>query len=148
MYAAHVKLIAAVAIITTVTIAGEDVAKAEAVDGVYTMCSDVASFSGETIEFAKGRFRHWFYTDVIVAGAKKPKYPLEGEYKVEGKKLILSNDEDYTKEWTIDTVNGHNVLWRDDGLKLWNEEKRIHPYAVLIRTGDAWSGRIYHSAHP
>ena len=50
-------------------------------EGVYTMCRDVAGFSGETIELKGGKFRYWFYSD---AGSPGGPYPLTGTYRIAG----------------------------------------------------------------
>src|SRR5262245_19528277 len=100
-------------------------------EGVYVMCKEVSGYSGETIELKDGRFRYWFYSDVV--SGREPKYPLNGTYRVSGNTLILENDKISAPKRTIAVVNGVDVLWRKDGLELWEKDKRVHPYAVLIR---------------
>jgi hypothetical protein len=99
-------------------------------EGVYAMCEEVTGYSGETIELKDGKFRYWFYSDVVAGD--EPHYPLSGSYSVKGNTLTLDLDKIHSKERTIAVVNGVNVLWRKDGLALWEKEKRLHPYAVLI----------------
>lgn len=106
------------------------------VDGEYTMCSDVAGYSGETLKLQNGRFQYWFYSDVV--GGDEPQYPLSGTYRVKRDQLILDLPKIHRPVRTIDRVNGVPVLWREDGLKLWKAEGRIHPYAVLIRVHREW----------
>ncbi len=105
-------------------------AQPAAVDGVYTMCEDVAGYSGETVELKAGKFRYWFYSDV--SSGKEPSYPLTGIYTVNGATLTLDHADIHSKDRTLAVVNGVRVLWRKDGLELWQKEKRLHPYAVLL----------------
>lgn len=102
------------------------------------MCDEVAGYSGETIELLGGRFRYWFYSDVKTGAP--PRYPLTGTYQHTGSEVVLSNAAIHRNRRTFATVNGVHVLWRDDGLRLWKSEKRVHPYAVLIRVGNAAVG--------
>jgi hypothetical protein len=110
--------------------AGEDVAKW---NGLYAMCQDVAGFSGEFLELKDGKFRYWFYSDVVGVD-DPPKYPLEGRYKIEGEKLTLDHKDVYSNVRTLDELNGIKIVWREDGLKHWKATKSIHPYAVIIWT--------------
>jgi hypothetical protein len=98
-------------------------------EGVYQLCSEVSGFSGETLELKGGRFRYWFYSDAGGGG----KCPLSGTYSVRGSRLILDDPELRNHERTIGILNGVNVLWRKDGLRVWQKEKGIQPYAVLIQ---------------
>jgi hypothetical protein len=107
-------------------------------DGVYSMCDEVSGYSGEIVELKDGKFRYWFYSDVLTG--REPEYPLNGDYRISGTTLILDHKQIHSKERSIAVVNGINVLWREDGLKLWEKEKRIHPYAVLLRMGGATDG--------
>lgn len=106
-----------------------------AVDGVYTLCREAAGYSGETLELKDGRFRYWFYSDVEEKDT--PDYPLSGAYTVSGDVVVLDHSRIRSSRRTRAVVNGHPVLWRDDGLKLWSENRKIHPFAVLLRTDDA-----------
>jgi len=106
-------------------------APAKLTEGVYSMCEEVAGYSGEVVELKDGKFRYWFTSDVSTG--REPEYPLSGEYRVSGDTLTLVHDQIHRKDRTIAVVNGVDVLWRDDGLKLWKKEQRIHPYAILIR---------------
>jgi hypothetical protein len=107
------------------------------IEGRYETCREVAGFSGTVLELEGGRFRYWFYSDVHVVGKKKPDYPLKGDYTVRADRLTLEGKQVSQSEWTFDVIRGVRVLWRDDGLSLWRRERRVHPYAVLIHTGDA-----------
>lgn len=107
-------------------------------EGVYSLCSEVAGFSGETLELKDGTFRYWFHSDVGVDG--EPTYPLTGAYSISSDRLILDHPGIHKRERTIAVVNGVDVLWREDGLDLWTREKRIHPYAVLIRLDGVTDG--------
>lgn len=98
------------------------------------MCREVAGYSGETVELKSGKFRYWFYSDVIVKD--RPKYPLEGDYRIEGSTLILDHARIHTKKRLIARVNGIPVLWRDDGLELWVKSGTFHPYAILLYVGE------------
>jgi hypothetical protein len=105
-------------------------ADAKVPEGVYSMCEEVAGFSGEVLELKDGKFRYWFYSDV--GTDKEPTYPLTGTYRISGTTLTLDNEQIYKRDRTFAVVNGVNVLWKSDGLKRWTDDKRIHPYAVLI----------------
>ncbi len=116
----------------------------EGIDGVYMMPAEVSGFSGETMELSHGRFRYWFYSDVV--SGKEPNYPLTGTYEVHSNAVVLLHRGIYATNRTIMAIQGHTVLWREDGLELWRKERRIHPYAILIRVpresvDDPWSTR-------
>lgn len=116
----------------------------EAANGVYMMPEEVSDFSGETLELQDGRFRYWFYSDV--RSGKPIEFPLTGTYEVRGDKVTLLNKDVYSPERTLATVQDQAVLWREDGLRYWQSERRIHPFAVLIRVAappvvDPWRGR-------
>ncbi len=113
-------------------------ARPAAVDGVYTMCDEVRGYSGETVELQDGKFRYWFYSDVV--SADEPTYPLTGKYTLEGSTVTLNHPQIYRKERVLAAVNGVRVLWREDGLRAWEKDKRLHPYAILIRVEGATSG--------
>ena len=104
-------------------------------EGVYVLCEEVSGYSGETLEVRDGRFRYWFYSDVVTGD--EPSYPLSGKYKVTGNTIVLDHKLIPSSIRTIATLNGVKVLWRADGLGVWEKDKRIHPYAVLVWTGDA-----------
>jgi hypothetical protein len=104
---------------------GCDGSPASPLEGTYTMCRDVSGFSGETIELKGGRFRYWFYSD---AG---PSHESSGYYQLAGN--VLTFEDSTIEARTSAVVNGVPVLWRDDGLSLWQKKGRIQPYAVLIR---------------
>lgn len=116
----------------------------EVVDGVYMMPMEVSEFSGETLELFHGRFRYWFNSDM--GTDKKPLYPFAGTYDVHSNVIMLIHNEIYATNRTIMTVQGQTVLWREDGLRLWQTERRIHPFAVLLRVSapplaDKWPER-------
>ncbi|HRT05314.1 MAG TPA: hypothetical protein P5204_06410 [Kiritimatiellia bacterium] len=113
-------------------------------NGVYLMPKEVAGYSGEAVELQDGRFRYWFYSDV--ATGENVEYPLSGAYEVRGDKIRLLHDGIYRNERTLAVVQDQAVLWRDDGLRYWQSERRIHPFAVLVRTSappleDPWRDR-------
>ena len=116
----------------------------EAVDGVYMMPIEVSGFSGETLELSHGRFRYWFYSDVVTGN--EPKYPLTGAYEVNSNSVFLLHSDIHATNRTLMTIQGHTVLWREDGLELWRKARRIHPYSILIRVpresvDDPWTTR-------
>lgn len=114
-------------------------------EGLYLMCREVQGFSGETIELKDGKFRYWFYSDVVTGD--EPTYPLTGTYAVSGNVLTLNHPRISDPRRTFAVVNGVRVLWRDDGLKLWDKEERLHPYAVLLRA-DGETGDPVQAARP
>lgn len=113
----------------------------KSIEGVYTMFEEVAGYSGETIELKGGRFRYWFYSDVAIAGKMGPKYPLTGTYQQTGNLIHLDYPDIYTKERTLEDINGVPVLLRDDALKDWRDEGRVGAYGVLIRVNDPIVGK-------
>jgi hypothetical protein len=123
-------------------VCGEEVDLAKT-DGVYKMCDEVSGYSGETLELKGGKFRYWFYSD---AGGGEETYPMVGKYVREGNKLRIQDERVFSGERVLSVVNGQVVIWRRDGLKLWREETKIKPYAVLIRVPemavkDPWLNR-------
>lgn len=123
------------ALLTAGLAAGCDSAAAPSppdLEGTYTMCREVRGYSGETVVLKKdGRFRYWFYSDV--RRDNEPGYPLEGRFRLEGATVHLDHPQIHSPSRTLDIINGVPVLWRADGLELWSKERRLHPYAVLLR---------------
>jgi hypothetical protein len=113
-------------------------------EGVYKTCEEVSGFSGEILELKEGRFRYWFYTDVITG--REPAYPLSGTYRIKGNTLVLKHPDVPDNERLIDILNGVHILWRDDGLAYWRKERQIQPYAVLIHIPEARANDV--SARP
>jgi hypothetical protein len=104
-------------------------------EGTYQLCEEVTGYSGEKLELKDGRFKYWFYSDVRTG--EEPTYPLSGTYTIEGTTLKLNHAKIWNSERTFDKINGVDVIWREDGLAHWKTSKRIHPYAVLIRSTDS-----------
>lgn len=50
-----------------------------------------------------------------------------------GEWLVLDDDRITQRLWFPDTVNGIPVLWREDGLRIWREDRKIYDYAVLVK---------------
>src|SRR5262245_22804499 len=105
---------------------------APGLDGLYCTGSEIGGFSGTVLELRDGKFRYWFYSDV--AGPDEPHYPVIGKYSVDGEKVVLAGTLVGQSIWYPDTVNGIRVLWRDDGLRVWRDQRKIYDYAVLIKT--------------
>jgi hypothetical protein len=102
-------------------------------EGVYTLPCESRGYMGETIELWNGRFRYWFYSDVVMVDRPELRYPLTGRYAVEDGVLLLDHPQLQDFRRTLATVNGIRVLWREDGLALWRKEKSVHSYAVLMK---------------
>jgi hypothetical protein len=102
------------------------------IEGVYCTGSEIGGFSGTVLELRDGRFRYWFYSDVV--GPNEPHLPVIGDYSMEGEKVVLRDNRVNPTIWNPDTVNGIRVLWRDDGLKVWRDQRKIYDYSVLIKT--------------
>jgi len=109
-----------------------DPSREPGLEGLYTTPDEISGFSGTVLELKGGHFRYWFYSDVSLPDS--PKFPLTGKYDQQGDKLILDNAQVNQSEWFLETVNGIPVLWRDDGLRHWRDEKKIYDYGVLIKT--------------
>jgi len=105
-------------------------------EGVYVLCDEVFGYASATLELKEGRFRYWFRSDVVLDD--EPKYPLTGTYHVNFRTLTF--DSDKIQERTIAKINGIDVLWKKDSLSLWEKEKRIHPYGILLRVEGAMDG--------
>jgi len=104
--------------------------KVTGIEGTYCTAHEIAGFSGTVLELKAGKFRYWFYSDV---GDGQPKYPIAGAYLFQDGKLTLNHEHVPQQIWFADLVNGVPVLWRPDGLKSWQQDKRIHDYGVLIK---------------
>lgn len=102
--------------------------------GVYRSPAEISDFSGTTLELKHGKFRYWFYSDV--RSGNEPEYPLTGDYTFQNGEVALSHEQVNQRLWTVDVVHGIPVLWRDDALKAWKEERKIYDYGVLIWTAD------------
>jgi hypothetical protein len=100
-------------------------------EGVYTTCKEIAKYTNETVELKNGKFRYWFYSDVHTGTSIA--YPLSGEYRISGSTLILDHPDIHDAKRTIAKIKGIDILWRRDGLDLWQKEGKSKPYAVLIR---------------
>lgn len=115
---------------------GHDIAdgiasKVPGVEGTYCTAHEIAGFSGTVLELKAGKFRYWFYSDV--GGGQEPKYPVVGPYSLQDGKLTLDHAHVSQDTWQADVINGIPVLWRPDGLKSWQQNKRIYDYGVLIK---------------
>ncbi len=104
---------------------------ARRVDGCYLTPIEVVEFHDERLRLGDGTFRYWFRSDAVVEGG--PTDPLEGRYSVAGDVVTLHHPEIHQGGRTFMLVNGVPVLWRQDGLRVWREHRRIHPYGVMIR---------------
>lgn len=112
-----------------------------AVDGVYVSPGEIFGFQHEILELHGGRFRYWFSSDVP---EQNPRYPQIGRYTVDGDHVVLDHPRMHgiARTRTYEVVNSHPVLWRDDALPAWRNDRRIHAYGVIFRIGDApWLGR-------
>ncbi len=107
-------------------------------DGVYSLCEDVAGETREVLELKEGHFRYWFSGDLDFG--TKTAYPIAGTYEMRGRQLVFNGPKEHLDERTVDTLNDVSILWRQDGLALWEKERRIKPYAVLIRIPGAKDG--------
>src|SRR5262245_30177406 len=105
--------------------------KVTGIEGTYCTAHEIAGFSGTVLELKAGKFRYWFYSDV--GGGAAPKYPVSGGYLFQDGKLTLDHQQVSQQTWFTDLVNGVPVLWRPDGLKSWQQNKRIYDYGVLIK---------------
>ena len=100
-------------------------------EGVYTTCKEIAKYTNETVELKNGKFRYWFYYDAKTNTSIT--YPLAGEYHISGSTLILDHPDIHDAKRTIAKSNGIDVLWRNDGLGVWQKEGRPVPFAVMLR---------------
>src|SRR4051812_47199509 len=126
-----------ITVLVILVLAGCYETRSALLEGVFTMCEEVQGYSGETVVLKDGKFRYWFHSDV--SAGDEPSYPLQGPYRVSGSTVTLDHPQIHSPRRTIATINGVQVLWREDGLKLWEGERRLHPYAVLLRV-DVSSG--------
>lgn len=90
----------------------------------------------QVIELKDGKFRYWFNSDLKGSDVEA----LEGSYKVEGNKVILSHPKifELTANWEVLSIDGVVTLWRRDALKF-REEGKLDLYsqgkAKFFRSG-------------
>ena len=104
--------------------------KSEKIDGVFVTSQGIAGFSGTVLELKNGKFRYWFYSDV--GQPEETKFPLTGDFKIQGKNLSLSNPKVNQIAWEIATINNRLVLLRDDAADAWKSGK-LYDYGILIK---------------
>lgn len=105
------------------------------VEGVYSTPREIQLFSGTTLELKDGKYRYWFYTDVVSHDHPEPAWPLTGKYEFQDGKLLLQGDDDVNqREWYCDVLKGTPVLWRGDAHYKWQTKQDIFPYGILIWT--------------
>lgn len=94
------------------------ISDAEPQDGVFVTNT---GYMMTVLELKNGRFRYWFKSD---AGFRdQPKYPLLGEYSVDGSRVTLKHERISQKHWTVRKVDGYLTLWRPDAIKMQNSAK-------------------------
>lgn len=106
--------------------------KTSGLEGIYCTPLEISGFSGTVLELKAGRFRYWFYSDVIISNG--PKYPLSGEYSIEEGRLMLHHQQVSQSEWYVEQHKEIPLLMRTDALKSWREQKKFYDYGVLIKT--------------
>ena len=102
------------------------------VDGVFF----TYGIHNQVIELKDGKFRYWFNSDCKGSDVEA----LEGSYKVEGNKVILSHPKifELTANWDVLSIDGVVTLWRRDALQF-REEGKLDLYSQgkgnFFRTG-------------
>lgn len=92
------------------------------INGVYF----TYGWHNQVIELKDGKFRYWFNSDSKGSDVEA----LEGFYKVEGNKVILSHPQifELTANWEVLSIDGVVTLWRRDALKS-REEGKLDLYS-------------------
>ncbi|WP_299465011.1 hypothetical protein [uncultured Gimesia sp.] len=112
-------------------------------EGVYATPDEISGFSGTTLELKDGKFRYWFYTDVVDPDEPGPEFPITGEYEFQDGQLQLKSNDVNQQRWHFDVLKGTPVLWRDDAYHIWKERQDIFPYGILI-----WTAQVMHLDGP
>jgi hypothetical protein len=106
-----------------------------AADGLYVIPAEMRGYQDERLELKNGHFRYWFSSDAVIVDEHGreigPKYPIKGTFRVDGHKIVFGSSE--VEDRYIDTVNGHSVLWTLDSRRIWERQRKIYDYGVLIR---------------
>ena len=104
-------------------------------DGIYCTAREISGSSGTILELKGEKFRYWFYSDLV--GPDEPEDTITGSYRLVDGKLVLNHGQLRQKEWFPDVVNGVPVLFRDDALKIWREQRRLYDHGILIKAPSA-----------
>lgn len=87
-------------------------------DGVFVTCT---GYMITVLELKDGKFRYWFKSDA--RSLNEPKYPLSGEFKMTGNRIILKHEHISQKHWSFRKVDGFLTLWRPDAIKMQDSPK-------------------------
>lgn len=101
------------------------------VEGFWVLSGGLRGYMGMAIEIVGTNYSYWFYTDVV--DAQRPqRYPIQGNIKTDGKKVVLVGGEKLNKVWYYVVVNGLPCL----------QEER--DYEVSLKTGNIDTNRLLH----
>src|SRR5258705_508194 len=92
---------------------------------VYVLAQE-AAFQWEKLELKDRRFRYWFTSDAVVRNP--PKYPIEGDYQINGDQLLLSGGKTYTAR----ILQGTRTLWSPRAVDYWERHQIIDVYGILV----------------
>ena len=105
------------------------------IDGLYVIPEEVRGYQSDRLELRSGHFRYWHSSDLVVVDEHGrplgPKYPVRGTFRVDGRRIVFSRED--VNDRYVDTVNGHAVLWTRDSKGIWERQRKIYDYGVLIR---------------
>jgi hypothetical protein len=98
--------------------------------------SQEAGFQWERLELKDGRFRYWFFSDVIVRNS--PKYPIEGNCEFKGDQLVLEGVTTYS----VRSLQGTKTLWSPAAVDYWDRHRIIDVYGILVPVDRNGSNRV------
>lgn len=123
--------------------------------GVYTSPAEIMGSTRVSVESFRGdelSYRMIYRTDVVVSGeieqrenrgeiltdADKLYLPVASGYYTDGKPSLNATITRYTRL----QINGYTVLMRDDALKIYREQNRLHAYGILIKVAGSSKVRL------
>ena len=100
---------------------------------VFATSSECSDFSGTILALHDNKFKYWFYTDVSFPDEEKIIYPIEGKYSSTDDSIILHSPDVNQLVWYKTSINGRDVLMREDALRYWKDRNLLYDYGILIR---------------
>lgn len=107
-------------------------------EGVYFFSN---GYSTVILELRDGRYRYWFWSDVLSNEA--PKHPLTGRYTSTGSTVRLEHTQRHMQDsWTFRKLNEETTLWRPAAITSWRDKRAFDYFGILYPTNlkpeDIW----------